>query len=216
MPNAKRFISSAANTSVVYASFKRLTDGFYLDDADGVFKAFGSITDFYVGLTEDATIYQLFRLSESRTVWDNGYYAYQIYRQLGGAPAPTTDTILDYGEIAILDDLNVDRNYLATKIGAVKTVVDAISSSLSTVSTNVSTALANTVLALTDTAGLLTDADNIIASLSIPAWKTSSGEAIDSVALIRFVKLIYKDVTDLGQAVSIVDELVKEMKERSK
>ena len=89
----------------VYCIIRRESDGFRMDDADGSFVE--SPADPYVSLTEDAVIKGLYELDESRTVWDDDRYITAIYNRVGGSEAPSSDTIIGAGELAIKDDLEV-------------------------------------------------------------------------------------------------------------
>ena len=89
----------------VYGIIRRESDDFRMDDADGSFAA--SPADPYVSFTEDAVIKGRYELDEDRTVWADGLYTAAIYNQAGGSPAPSSDTIIGTGELAIKDDVEV-------------------------------------------------------------------------------------------------------------
>jgi len=69
---------------------KRLSDGFLLNDADGSFSA--APADPYFSLPQDAALKGIYTATEARTAWTDGEYLIAYYAQLGGSPAPTTDT----------------------------------------------------------------------------------------------------------------------------
>ena len=89
----------------VYCIIRREIDDFRMDDADGSFAV--SPADLYISMTEDAVIKGRYELDEARTAWDDGRYTVAIYNQVGGSPAPASDTIIGTGEIVIKDDLEV-------------------------------------------------------------------------------------------------------------
>lgn len=94
-----------ASGLTVYCIIRRETDDFRMNDADGSFAA--SPADPFVSMAEDAVIKGRYELDESRTVWTDGRYSVAIYNQVGGSPAPASDTIIGTGEMAIKDDLEV-------------------------------------------------------------------------------------------------------------
>lgn len=103
MPNVKKIIANWNETEeTVYCIIRREADDFRLDDSDGSFTT--SPADPYLALTEDAVIKGRYEVEESRTEWDDGRYTVAAYKQDGGAPVPTDDTMIASGEIFISDD----------------------------------------------------------------------------------------------------------------
>lgn len=106
MANVKKILHPWSVTGLtVYCIVRREVDGYLLDDADGSFAV--SPADPYVSLIENGTIKGLYEKSESRTVWNNGKYIIAIYKQIGGSPAPVSDTLIGSGELQILSDTEV-------------------------------------------------------------------------------------------------------------
>jgi len=95
----------------VYAIVRREADGYLMDDADGIFGA--APADPYLSLAEDSTIKGRYEASESRTVWDDGRYTIAVYKQVGGSPAPVSDTIIGTGEMNAESDSEVKELTLA-------------------------------------------------------------------------------------------------------
>lgn len=84
---AKSLFTISSGTT--YCIIKRLSDGYYLNDADGSFAA--SPTDPYLSLAEDSIAKGLYAVSESRIAWNDGTYRVTYYLQSGGSPNPTAD-----------------------------------------------------------------------------------------------------------------------------
>jgi len=89
----------------VYAIIRREADNFLMDDADGTFGAAPS--DPYLALAEDPTIKGRYEASEGRQTWDDGRYTLAVYKQVGGSPAPASDTIIGTGEMWVSSDAEV-------------------------------------------------------------------------------------------------------------
>ncbi len=103
MANIKKLTLDWSETGItVYCIVRREVDLFLLDDADGTFAA--SPADPYLSLTEDSVIYGRYEVSESRQVWDNGSYTVICYKQNGGSPSPTNDTVIGSGDVFIQGD----------------------------------------------------------------------------------------------------------------
>lgn len=92
--------------NTIYLMVKQISTGYYLDDADGSFGA--SPADPYVSMTEDSIMKGRYALSESRTTWSDGIYDAVAYKQVGGSPAPVSDTIVASGGIQIASDVIID------------------------------------------------------------------------------------------------------------
>jgi|GEM_PF-5757070 len=89
MPLEKLISASSVPSGLVYAIISRVSDGYILDASNGVFSA--SPADPYLPFSEDAVALGFFLVRESRTEWEDGYYAISIYEQAGGSPAPVAD-----------------------------------------------------------------------------------------------------------------------------
>ncbi len=106
MANTKSFILDWSETGqTVYFICVRSVDSFRLDDGDGDFAT--SPADPYISFTEDSVLKGRYQLDESRVVWDDGEYTYAIYDQVGGSPAPVSDTIIGTGSLYIVSDTEV-------------------------------------------------------------------------------------------------------------
>lgn len=106
MANVKKILHPWSATGLtVYSIIRREADGYLLNDADGAFA--NAPADPYISLTENGTIKGLYEKSESRTAWNDGLYVIAIYKQIGGSPAPVSDTLIGGGELQILTDAEV-------------------------------------------------------------------------------------------------------------
>lgn len=114
-------VAGIATASTVYAVVRREVDGYYLNDASGAFAA--APVDKFLALTENAVLYELYETTESRTVWDNGVYSAIFYKQTGGSPDPTVDTLSAASQMSIWSDAEVS---LTTVNGGVTFVTASI------------------------------------------------------------------------------------------
>lgn len=99
---AKKLKAATTTAATVYCIIKREIDGYLLNDADGSFAA--APADPYLSLTEHATILGLYEVSESRTVWTTGFYELVFYKQSGGSPTPSADTVIKESLIYVKND----------------------------------------------------------------------------------------------------------------
>lgn len=97
----------------VYCIIKRNVDGYLLNDADGTFGS--SPADPYVSFTEHSVIKGLYEVTENRAVWNNGRYFIVAYKQIGGSPVPTNDTVIAAGDYIIKNDSEVYVDDLISK-----------------------------------------------------------------------------------------------------
>ena len=94
MPNVKKFTANHGQTGqTVYCIIEREADNFLLNDADGTFGA--APADPYSPMAEHSVIKGRYILSESGTVWNDGWYNIAVYLQVGGSPAPAADTMIN-------------------------------------------------------------------------------------------------------------------------
>lgn len=105
MSNVKLIQQGYPTGNTIYCIIERDTDSFLCNDADGSFSA--APADPYISLTEHGTIKGLYELRESRTTWNDGLYNIAIYNQVGGAPAPVSDTLIGFGNMEIDNDLEI-------------------------------------------------------------------------------------------------------------
>ena len=102
-----KLISCTTTTGgTIYLMVKQISTGYYLDDSNGSFAV--SPADPYVSTSEDSIMKGRYSLSESRTVWSDGFYDAVAYKQAGGSPAPISDTIVASGGIQIASDVIID------------------------------------------------------------------------------------------------------------
>lgn len=95
----------------IYCTVKYQADDTVLDNDDGTFKAFGSVTTLENPLTADANQTRLYEFSENRAVWSDGEYIVLFYLQAGGSPAIATDKIISAAVINIDTDVATFRPY---------------------------------------------------------------------------------------------------------
>lgn len=106
MANSKRItLDWTVPGLTVYAIVRRENDKHLLNGEDGIFSSSPAMP--FLNLTEDAILKGRYEAEESRTVWNEGKYTAAIYRQSGGSPSPSTDTLIGSGEFAIKDDTEV-------------------------------------------------------------------------------------------------------------
>lgn len=94
----------------IYAIIRREIDSYLLNNADGVFGV--SPANPYLALAEDSIIKSLYEVIENRTAWNDGRYYIVAYKQIGGSPAPVSDTMIAAGHYAIKDDTEVYQDVL--------------------------------------------------------------------------------------------------------
>jgi hypothetical protein len=116
MANTKRVQSGWITGLTLYCIVKREADGYLLNDADGAFAA--APADPYVALSEHATIKGLYTKDEARTAWDDGLYTVAVYSQVGGSPAPASDTLVGLGVLPIDADTEASADLI---LGAIAT-----------------------------------------------------------------------------------------------
>ena len=95
----------------IYCTVKKQADDTVLDNDDGTFKAFGSVTTFPNPLAADANQARLYEFSENRAVWADGEYIVIFYLQAGGSPVPATDNIISAAVVNIDTDVATFRPY---------------------------------------------------------------------------------------------------------
>ena len=88
----KRLTVNTAAGSTVYCSVRRELDDFLIDDVNGKFAK--APVDPFIALTEDSTFDGVFEKDEDRSVWSNGNFTAIYYKQAGGSPVPSADTVL--------------------------------------------------------------------------------------------------------------------------
>lgn len=101
----KHLIHNDETGLTVYAIIVRESDGYLLNDADGTFAV--APADPYLALTEHSTVKGRYKVEESRQVWTDGRYSTTIYSQVGGSPAPVTDTVIGSGEMYVVSDAEI-------------------------------------------------------------------------------------------------------------
>lgn len=99
---AKQLATSRATGATVYTMVIRVSDGYFLNDADGSFAA--APADPYLSLTEHGTAKGYYTVSESRLTWTDGLYLALFYAQAAGAPNPVADTLFDRQDLAVFAD----------------------------------------------------------------------------------------------------------------
>ena len=108
MANIKKLTLDWSQTGVtIYCIIRREVDEYLLDDSDGNF-VYGP-ADPYLSMAEDAIIKGRYEVEESRQAWDNGLYNIICYKQSGGSPSPSSDTIVGSEEMYIVGDLEVNQ-----------------------------------------------------------------------------------------------------------
>jgi hypothetical protein len=106
MANLKNIVQLLREYGVeVYCVIRRDSDGYWLDDSNGVFAL--NPVDKHVTLTENPVTKGLYELNETRTIWNDGLYIIAIYQQLGATPDSTTDKMVGGGEMWISNDREV-------------------------------------------------------------------------------------------------------------
>jgi hypothetical protein len=100
----------------LYCVVKREADGYLLNDADGAFAA--APADPYVAMSEHATVKGLYTKDEARTAWNNGLYTVAVYSQVGGSPAPASDTLVGIGVLPIDSDAEVSLDTLGSSLSS--------------------------------------------------------------------------------------------------
>jgi hypothetical protein len=73
----------------VYCKVQRISDGYFLSDADGTFAL--SPADPFLAMTESTVCPGLFETTEARTAWAAGSYFVYFYDQVGATPSLTDD-----------------------------------------------------------------------------------------------------------------------------
>lgn len=106
MANAKQILLPYSETGkTVYAVIERQADSYFLNDATGAFAA--APTDKYLSMPENSITLGLYMVTESRTAWDDGNYTVTVYKQAGGSPNLSVDTLLGSGVMVLLGDTEV-------------------------------------------------------------------------------------------------------------
>jgi len=110
---AKRLAVSYTTGESVYAIVKRLSDNFYLNDADGSFTA--SPADPFKTLSEDGVALGLYLANETRERWPDGEYLVVYYAALT-TPDPSVDTLISFSEISLRSDYTVTDGFISDRI----------------------------------------------------------------------------------------------------
>lgn len=118
---AKEIEVVADTAQTLYVVIRREADGYFLDDADGSFAA--SPADYFLSVSEHATVKGFYSVSESRIAWNDGEYAIIPYIQTGGSPSIADDIPGTAEKMAVRGDVEVT---LAT----VNNVVNFLSASI--------------------------------------------------------------------------------------
>ena len=98
----KIFLGWHKSDAAFYVVIRRETDGYFLNDADGAFASGPS--DPYLALTENGTLKGLYEVTESRAIWNDGYYMIAVYEQAGGSPSLTVDTMVMLSQVKTVAD----------------------------------------------------------------------------------------------------------------
>lgn len=106
MANYKKISTVTATGRTVYAMVSRDADGYFLATAKTSFAAGAG----YPALSEHATVKGLYTLNTNDAAWDDGTYTVVAYSQAGASPAPVSDTVLSFGTLRILNDLEVSAD----------------------------------------------------------------------------------------------------------
>jgi hypothetical protein len=67
----------------------------------------------YLGLNENTVLKGRYEVSESRSVWDDGFYNVLIYKQNGSSPAPGADTVIGSARFYVQNDLETTERNIA-------------------------------------------------------------------------------------------------------
>jgi hypothetical protein len=119
MANVKVIRTDWSQTGItVYCMVTRDADGYFLRSSDGAFAFDGTGANSYNSLTEDSIVKGRYRLNESRTVWNDGLYLITIYKQVGGSPTPTSDTVIGTGNMYISSDTEVILDNSVATVGS--------------------------------------------------------------------------------------------------
>lgn len=103
MANYKKISTVTTTGRTVYCIVNRDADGYMLATAGSSFAAGAG----YPALSEHATMKGLYVLNTNDAAWDDGTYTIIAYSQAGASPAPASDTVLSFGTMRILNDLEV-------------------------------------------------------------------------------------------------------------
>lgn len=103
MANYKKISTITTTGRTVYAMVSRDADGYFLATAKTSFASGAG----YPVLSEHATMKGLYVLNTNDAAWDDGTYAIVAYSQAGASPAPASDTVLSFGTMRILNDLEI-------------------------------------------------------------------------------------------------------------
>jgi hypothetical protein len=114
MPNTKRIQSGWITALTLYCIVKREADGYLLNDADGAFAA--APADPYILMSEHATIKGLYTKDEARAAWNDGLYTVAVYYQVGGSPAPASDTLVGLGVLPVDEDAEASADVILNAI----------------------------------------------------------------------------------------------------
>ncbi len=136
---AAKVIEAVADTGqTLYAVIRREADGYYMNDADGSFAA--APADYFLTLSEHATVKGFYSASESRATWNDGLYTFIPYIQTGGSPAIASDIPGEAEQMVIQSNAEVT---LGTVYGGVlfttssllgfRTLMDGLASSMTEV-----------------------------------------------------------------------------------
>lgn len=107
----KRLIFDYPATGLItYGIIRREDDNYLMDDADGSFAV--NPVDPYVAFSENGIIKGRYERDEARQIWADGVYTVVLYKQLGGSPTPSADTLIGNGELVIKDDQETYRDVM--------------------------------------------------------------------------------------------------------
>jgi hypothetical protein len=99
---AKKITIGTKTGKTVYCIIKKESNGFLLDDSNGVFAA--APFDPYVSLIEHGLIKGMYSVSDGRSVWSDGSYTVTAYEQSGGSPVPSADKVLGINSLYVKND----------------------------------------------------------------------------------------------------------------
>jgi hypothetical protein len=182
MPLTKHIVADWSQTGeTVYCIVQRDADFYYLDNTTGGFT--DTPVSAPVPMFEDTIIKGRYKLSENRSVWNDGKYYIAIYKQLGGSPSPVADLIISSVAMWIGNDADLSLDSF-NGLAAIKAQTDLLTFDASN---NIKSVQQYPTGAVVDDP--LNDAANFITNLTETAdnhWKDSwlkftSGSLISQV-----------------------------------
>ena len=105
MANLKKMNFASNTVGTYYCVVRRDLDGWIMDSTDGIFYADPAAK--FNTLAEDPVISKLYIFTESRQVWNDGFYQVFAYLQMGGSPDLDSDLLVGVGSATFESDVEV-------------------------------------------------------------------------------------------------------------